>query len=143
MDRKLQFHKTYLKIADNISNLSFAVRKKVGAIIVDKHDNIISYGFNGTPSGFDNCCEYTTETGELKTKPEVLHAESNAITKVAKSTNSSYGTIMYITLSPCLNCAKMIIQAGIKEVYYSEYYNNEEGINFLKDNGIKVELINI
>ena len=120
------------------AELSSAIRKKVGCLIV-KDGAIISDGYNGTPSGFDNNCEeYETwpqdpqlPTIPLKTKPEVLHAESNAITKLAKSTQSSDGATMYITISPCVDCAKLIIQSGIKRVVYGEVYRNEDGINLL------------
>lgn len=143
MKREYLFHETYLRIANNIAQLSRARRKKVGSIIVDKNDNIISYGFNGTPKGFDNNCEHENEDGSLTTKEEVLHAESNAITKVAKSTNSSVDTTLYVTLSPCFQCAKLIVQAGIKEVYYIEQYRDSKGIDFLKECGVIVKQIDI
>ena len=134
---------------------SHARRHKVGAIIV-KDGMIISDGYNGTPAGFDNNCEdevvthefdsegYYSDYTHLVTKPEVLHAEANAITKVAKSTNSSEGATLYVTLSPCLECAKLIIQSGIKKVFYEEFaYNHPEGVELLKKAGIEVEQINI
>ena len=105
----------YLRMADDLSILSHAERRKVGCLIV-KDTQIISEGYNGTPRGFDNRCEYTDHVDEMYTKPEVLHAESNAITKLARSTNSSDGATMYVTCSPCFECAKLIIQAGIKRV---------------------------
>ena len=115
------------------AELSRAKRKKVGCLIV-KDGAIISDGYNGTPSGFDNNCESKNSfNGELITKPEVLHAESNAITKLAKSTQSSDGATMYITISPCVDCAKLIIQSGIKRVVYGEVYRNEDGINLLNE----------
>ena len=112
---------------------SYCKRKQVGALIV-KDRMIISDGYNGTPSGFENVCE--DETGA--TKAYVLHAEANAITKVAKSGNSSEGSTLYVTASPCLECAKLIIQAGIKRVIYSEKYRLEDGINLLKRAEIEV-----
>ena len=130
----------YLSMARRWSKLSKAVRKKVGCLIV-KEGAIISDGYNGTPKGFSNKCEdvgcYKEDGDLLVTKPEVLHAESNAITKLAKSTQSSDGATMYITISPCLDCAKLIIQSGIKRVVYNEIYRNEDGINLLKQANIK------
>lgn len=131
-ENRISFHEMYMQIAEVISKRSTAVNKKVGAILV-KDNSIISYGYNGTPSGFSNVCE--DETG--KTKPEVLHAESNAITKVAQSTLSSKDSVLYITLSPCINCAKLIIQSGIKEVYFKEHYKRNDGIELLEKAGIK------
>jgi dCMP deaminase len=136
--RKLQYDKTYLKIAEDISGLSYGVRAKVGCIIVSPDGQIISHGWNGTPSGFDNCCEYKDSEGNLHTKPEVLHAESNAIMKCAKNMVSTNKSSLYVTLSPCFECAKLIIQSGIKKVYYKEEYRDLSGIDFLKDNGIEV-----
>ena len=112
---------------------SYCVRRKVGAILV-KDRMIISDGYNGTPSGFENVCE--DENGV--TKPYVLHAEANAITKVAKSGNSSLGATLYVTASPCLECSKLIIQAGIKRVVYSEDYRITDGIDLLRRAGIEV-----
>lgn len=111
---------------------SYCQRRQVGAIIV-KDQMIISDGFNGTPSGFENICE--DEAGV--TKPYVLHAEANAITKVARSNNSSDGSTLYVTASPCLECAKLIIQAGIKRVVYNELYRITDGIDLLKRAGIE------
>lgn len=134
--------KTYLQMAILWgNNMSRARRKKVGALLV-KNGQIISDGYNGTPKGFDNNCEIDTENG-LVTKREVLHAESNCITKVAKSTNSSDGSILYITCSPCIDCAKLIIQSGIIGVVYGEIYRDSSGIDLLIKAGIKVEQIDI
>ncbi len=130
----------YLKMAETWASLSKARRKQVGCIIV-KDGAIISDGYNGTPCGFDNNCEEEDPKsfdGDLITKPEVLHAESNAITKLAKSTQSSNGATMYITISPCLECSKLIIQSGIKRVVYKYWYKNNDGINLLKQAGIKI-----
>ena len=132
---------TYLFMASQWASLSRARRKKVGCLIV-KDEAIISDGYNGTPKGFDNTCEYEDSVfahTHLTTKPEVLHAESNAITKLAKSTQSSNGATMYITISPCLDCSKLIIQAGIERVVYSDFYRNDEGIRLLRRANIKVD----
>jgi dCMP deaminase len=128
----------YLKMADIWSQNSYCKRRQVGAIIV-KNQMIISDGYNGTPSGFENICEDENN----KTKPYVLHAEANAITKVAKSNNSSEGSTLYVTSSPCLECSKLIIQAGIKRVVFTESYRLEDGINLLKRANIEVEQVNI
>lgn len=117
----------YLKMASIWSQNSYCQRRKVGALLV-KDKMIISDGYNGTPSGFENVCE---DENNL-TKPYVLHAEANAITKVAKSNNSSEGATLYVTSSPCLECSKLIIQAGIKRVVFTENYRLEDGINLLK-----------
>ena len=123
--------KRYLRMATIWAENSYCVRRKVGAIIV-KNQMIISDGYNGTPSGFENVCE--DETG--LTKPYVLHAEANAITKVARSNNSSDGATLYVTASPCLECAKLIIQSGIRRVVYNELYRISDGIDLLERAGI-------
>ncbi len=123
--------KRYLRMATIWAENSYCVRRKVGAIIV-KDQMIISDGYNGTPSGFENVCE--DENG--LTKPYVLHAEANAITKVARSNNSSDGATLYVTASPCLECAKLIIQSGIKRVVYNELYRICDGIDLLERAGI-------
>ena len=142
-------NKTFMQIAYNIANESKAIKRKVGAIIV-KDNNIIAVGYNGTPSGFDNSCEEEcckgvagagTYKNHLITRPEVLHAESNAIAKCARSVNSSEGADIYTTTCPRLECAKMIIQAGIKNVYYSEEYKSQDGLNLLVKAGIQVTQI--
>ena len=112
---------------------SYCIRRQVGCLVV-KDKMIISDGYNGTPSGFENICEDDSNT----TKPYVLHAEANAITKLARSGNSSDGSTLYVTASPCLECSKLIIQCGIKRVVYSEKYRIEDGINLLKRSGIEV-----
>jgi dCMP deaminase len=129
-------NKMYMKIAYEIAKQSYCVRRKVGSVLV-KDGQIISDGYNGTPSGFDNCCEVNPDL----TKKEVLHAEANALAKVGKSTNSSEGSTMYITLSPCYECSKLLIQFGITEVYYCEEYRDLSGVDLLKESGIKVERI--
>ena len=116
--------KTYMNMARELSKLSHAQRRKVGCLIV-KDTHIIAEGLNGTPRGFDNTCEYVDHLDEMYTKPEVLHAESNAITKLARSTNSSEGATLYSTCSPCFDCAKLIIQAGIHRVVYKHLYTKK------------------
>lgn len=122
----------YLRMAGIWAENSYCQRRKVGAIIV-KNQMIISDGYNGTPSGFENVCE--DEQGV--TKPYVLHAEANAITKVARSNNSSDGATLYVTSSPCVECAKLIIQAGIKRVVYNEQYRLTDGVDLLRRAGIE------
>lgn len=134
--KQLRYDKAYLRMATSWAELSHCQRKKVGALIV-KDDMIISDGYNGAPSGFDNCCE--NEQGE--THWYVLHAEANAILKVAKSTNNAKGATLYLTLSPCKECSKLILQAGIKRVVFVRSYKDSEGVDFLKNAGIAVEQI--
>ncbi len=131
--KQLKYDIAYLKMAREWGKLSHCKRKQVGALIV-KERMIISDGFNGTPSGFDNCCE--DENG--KTKWEVLHAEANAILKVASSTQSAQGATLYITLSPCTECSKLIHQAGIKRVVYANAYKDLSGIEFLEKAGVAI-----
>lgn len=128
----------YLQMADIWSQNSYCKRRQVGALLV-KDQMIISDGYNGTPSGFENICE----DDDNKTKPYVLHAEANAITKVAKSGNSSDGATLYVTSSPCMECSKLIIQAGIKRVVFTESYRLEDGINLLKRANIEIKQVNI
>ena len=132
--------KTYMNMARELSKLSHAQRRKVGCLIV-KDTHIIAEGLNGTPRGFDNICEYIDHVDHYYTKPEVLHAESNAITKLACSTNSSKGSTLYVTCSPCFDCAKLIIQAGIERVVYDEPYSKGEGVTLLKRAEVEVEKI--
>lgn len=131
-----KFDIAYLKMATEWAKLSYCKRKKVGAIIV-KDRTIISDGYNGTPSGFDNCCE--DENGD--THWYVLHAEANAILKLASSTQSAKGATLYITLSPCKECSKLIVQSGITKVYYINEYKDLEGVRLMKDNGIDVQRV--
>ena len=131
-----------MDVAERTSQLSYALRLKVGAIIV-KDDRIISIGYNGMPSGWDNNCEFEyknpqTKISELVTRPEVLHAESNAIAKLAKSNESGMGAILFITHAPCLDCAKLIYQSGINNVLYRNTYRSDDGINFLNKSGVNV-----
>lgn len=137
-NRNYQKDIVYLKIAENIASLSYCNRKKVGCILV-KDENIISTGFNGTPSGMNNCCE----DSEGETNWFTLHSESNAILKLAKSTLSSIDSTMYITLSPCKDCAKLILQSGIKRIVYNKKHSCQEGIKFLISQGIVCDYINI
>ncbi len=131
-----KFDHSYLKMATIWAQNSYCKRRQVGALIV-KDRMIISDGYNGTPSGFENICE--DENGV--TKPYVLHAEANAITKVAKSGNSSQGSTLYVTASPCLECAKLIIQAGITRVVYRDEYRLTDGVDLLRKAGIEVEKV--
>ena len=131
-----------MKIAEVTSNLSYAKRLQVGAVIV-KDNQILATGYNGMPSGWENNCETETyhEDGFhiiLKTKPEVLHAESNALMKVAQSTESSKDATLFCTHAPCIECAKLIYQSGINTVYYRNQYRNDEGLDFLKLSGVNV-----
>ncbi len=132
-EKQLKYDRAYLKMAYEWGKLSHCQRKQVGALIV-KGRMIISDGFNGTPSGFDNCCE--DEHGV--TKWEVLHAEANAILKVASSTQSCQGATLYITLSPCKECSKLVHQAGIKRVVYANAYKDASGLEFLKKAGVEL-----
>lgn len=141
MANQFELDENYLKIAKTRSELSKARRLKVGAVLV-KGDFIISDGFNGTPSKMDNNCEDEID-GELVTKKIVLHAESNCLTKVAKSTMSSEGATLYCTHSCCIECAKLIYQSGIVRFVYSEDYRSDEGVLFLLDRGVKVVKIEI
>lgn len=156
---KPKFIAAYMKTAETFAALSTAQRLHVGAIIV-KDDRIISIGYNGMPSGWDNTCEDKTycEDGEyseqvlpkesnqwtkykLKTKPEVLHAETNAIAKLARSTESGLDADLFVTHSPCLDCAKLIYQSGIKRVWFGTAYRDNAGINFLADSGVEVKQV--
>lgn len=134
--KKIKYDKAYLRIAKEWGQLSYCNRKKVGAIIV-RDKMIISDGYNGTPSGFENCCE----DEENNTKWYVLHAEANAISKVARSTQSCEGATLYITLSPCKDCSKLIHQSGIKRVVYHQEYKDCSGLDFLRKAGVEVDLI--
>ena len=141
-ERKLQYDQTYMNMAIVLSGLSHANRSKVGCLIVSEDNQIISQGFNGMPKGMDNGCEYVIkENGETKlvTKKEVLHAETNAIAKCAKWCTSTENATLYVTLSPCFDCAKMIIQTEISRVVYYEEYRDLSGIKLLINAGINVQ----
>ena len=147
---KQKYIDAHMKVAETYASLSTAVRLKVGAIVV-KDNRVISIGYNGMPSGWDNNCEdeigyvlddngYVVET-RLKTKSEVLHAETNAIAKLARSNESGLDAALFITHAPCLDCAKLIYQSGISKVYYRNAYRESAGIDFLKKSNIDVEQI--
>ncbi len=135
-EKQRQLDSRYIRMARIWAENSYCQRRQVGALIV-KDKMIISDGYNGTPAGFENICE--DESGQ--TKPYVLHAEANAITKVAKSANNCEGATLYITASPCIECAKLIIQAGIRRVVYCDDYRNEDGLNLLRRVGIEISQV--
>lgn len=152
---KQKFIDYFMDVADRTSQLSHARRLQVGAIIV-KDDRIISIGYNGMPAGWDNNCEFSVPRVvgvapdghnlvelELKTKPEVLHAESNAITKLARSNEAGDGSVLFCTHAPCIDCAKLIYQSGINSVYYRTQYRSDDGINFLTNSGVSVTKLTI
>lgn len=162
MTKEDKYNNMYMDIAARVAAMSYSKRLHVGSVIV-KNDNIISFGWNGMPAGWDNNCEdelvtydvrdtvseregwsYDVETKQyrrLKTKKEVLHAESNAIVKLSKSSESSVDSKMYCTHSPCIECAKLIFQSGVKNLYYRNAYRSNEGIDFLSKSGVKVQKI--
>jgi len=137
---KPKFIDAYMDVAERFGKLSTARRLNVGAIIV-KDNRIISIGYNGMPSGWDNNCENTLDNGQLKSKPEVLHAESNAIAKLARSNESGEDSTLFITHSPCLECSKLIYQSGIITVYYKNEYRSQDGLDFLKKSNINVHCV--
>ncbi|MBO5974466.1 MAG: dCMP deaminase family protein [Paludibacteraceae bacterium] len=136
-DKNKLLDKRYMRMARIWAENSYCQRRKVGALLV-KNNMIISDGYNGTPSGFENVCEDANNVS----KPYVLHAEANAITKVARSNNSSEGSTLYVTASPCVECAKLIIQSGIKRVVFGEHYRITDGLDLLKEAGIETCYIN-
>lgn len=131
-----------MRAAHIYAELSTARRLKVGALVV-KDDRIISIGYNGMPKGWDNNCESEQEDGTIKTKPEVLHAETNAIAKLARSNESGLDADLFVTHSPCLDCAKLIYQSGIRRVYYANAYRDESGVTFLKNSGVEVTKLDV
>ena len=140
---KPKFQQLYMDWAHRAAELSYARRLKVGAVVV-KDDTVISYGYNGMPAGWDNNCEFEftdpqTRITELVTRAEVLHAESNAVAKLAKSHNSGLGADLFVTHAPCIHCAKLIYQSGIARVWFGENYRDDAGIQFLKQSGIEVK----
>ena len=141
---KQKFVDAHMKAAEVYAQLSSAKRLQVGCVVV-KDNTIIGIGYNGTPTGWDNTCEYTVDDAKGydtgKTKPEVLHAETNAIAKIARSTNSSEGAALFVTHAPCLDCAKIIHQAGINSVYYRNTYRSTDGIEFLEKCNINVKKV--
>ena len=130
---KIKFIQAYMDVAERFAQLSSATRLQVGAIVV-KDDRIVSIGYNGMPTGWDNCCEDENN----KSKPEVLHAETNAIAKLARSGESGLGATLFVTHAPCIDCAKLIYQSGITTVYYAEEYRSTQGLLFLNKSDIKV-----
>ena len=144
---KEKFKQVYMRTAQTFAELSHARRLKVGCIIV-KDDRIISIGYNGMPAGWDNNCEHEMKwpNGEirfLETKAEVLHAESNAIAKLARSVESGQGATLFVTHSPCIECAKLIYQSGISSLYFCTYYRDMAGVEFLNKSGVVVEQLQI
>ncbi len=134
MATQIELDQLYLDIAVRIAKMSKAKRRQVGCVLV-KNNNIISFGWNGMPHGFQNCCEL----GDGSTNPEVLHAEFNVLAKLAKSTGNSEGSTMYLTVSPCYECAKLIIQSGVKRIIYLEEYRDVRPLDFLKKAKVKLE----
>jgi dCMP deaminase len=134
---KQKFINLYMDWACRTAQLSHARRLQVGAVIV-KDDTVISYGYNGMPAGWNNNCEHMLDDGSLKTNPEVLHAESNALAKLARSINSGLDADIFVTHAPCIECSKLIYQSGIKRVFYRESYRDSAGIDFLQKSGIEV-----
>jgi dCMP deaminase len=139
---KTKFIDAYMDVAERFAQLSSATRLQVGAIVV-KDDRIISIGYNGMPTGWDNCCEDVIREDEVgfqvtKTKAEVLHAETNAIAKLAKSGESGLGATMFVTHAPCIDCAKLVYQSGIATVYYKNEYRSTQGLEFLNKSGVEV-----
>ena len=139
---KSKFIDAYMDVAERFAQLSSATRLQVGAIVV-KDDRIISIGYNGMPTGWDNCCEDVIREDEVgfqvtKTKAEVLHAETNAIAKLAKSGESGLGATMFVTHAPCIDCAKLVYQSGIATVYYKNKYRSTQGLEFLNKSGVEV-----
>ena len=141
MAAKDKLDRTYMNMAKELAKLSTAERAKVGALIV-KDTHILAEGYNGTPKGFNNDCEYYDYAGHLYTKPEVLHAESNAIAKIARSTSSSFGSTLYVTLAPCYACSKLIIQVGIKRLVYDRGYP-KNGLSLLEQAGVEVQKVKL
>lgn len=139
MDKQKRYDNLYMDIAERVACMSYARRKQVGCVIV-KDGQILSMGWNGTPSGDPNECEILQPDGSLTTKPEVLHAEANALSKLAKSTESSKGAVMYVTCSPCRECAKQILSCGITEIVYKEFYVNSigDGVDFLASRNVTI-----
>ena len=141
---KEKFQQLYMDIASRVAELSHARRLHVGCVIV-KDDRIISMGYNGMPAGWDNDCEdvvqHSDDTTTLKTKPEVLHAESNAIAKLARSVESGLDSDLFVTHSPCIHCAKLIHQSGIRRVFFGTAYRDNSGVDFLRKSGVEVHQV--
>lgn len=137
---KRKFIDAYMDTAVRFSMLSTAKRLQVGSVIV-KDNRILSIGYNGMPAGWSNTCEFTNENNDIETKPEVIHAEANAIIKLARDGESGLGSEIFVTHAPCIHCAKMIYGAGISKVYYKYTYRDNFGIDFLRTCGIYVEVL--
>lgn len=144
-EKRISLDETYMRVAEEWAKRSYARRKKVGAVVVNvKQHRCIAEGYNGTPAGFDNNCENEPSdsnipVSELTTNSYVLHAELNSLMKMARSTDSTDGCTMYVTMSPCMECSKMMIQAGIKRVVYREKYRIDDGVELLRKAGVIVE----
>ena len=141
--RQLQYDIAYMKMTYPLAELSYAVRSKVGCVIVSPNGQIVSQGYNGMPCGMSNKCEYLDNDGNMKTNAEVLHAESNAISKCAKFSSSTDEATMYVSLSPCIECSKLIVQSGIRRVVFGDWYRTTEGIKLLLKAGIKVDYLDV
>jgi dCMP deaminase len=137
---KPEYNNVYMQTAILHSGLSKAVRKKVGACLVTSNGTIVP-SWNGTPQGTDNTCEYVTTDGILETKPEVIHAELGCVLKCAKEGINTTGSTVYVTLSPCLRCSAMLLQAGVNKVFYREQYREKTGVEYLQENGVLVQQI--
>ena len=141
--RQLEYDIAYMKMTYPLRDLSYAVRSEVGCIIVSPNGQIVSQGYNGMPCGMSNVCEHIDENGNFKTNVEVLHAESNAISKCAKFSSSTDEATMYVSLSPCIECSKLIVQSGIKRVVFGDWYRSTEGIKLLLAVNIKVDYLDV
>lgn len=142
MASKASMDNLFMDFARRVAKQSVSRRSLVGAVVVDANNDILSYGWNGTPSGEDNNCEIENDDGTLTTKPEVLHAESNALSKLLKSgRGSTNGGTIYVSYSPCMECSKLILQAGLKRVVYETEYRVTSGLDLLRRRGVEVEQI--
>jgi dCMP deaminase len=141
-----RYDRLYMDLAARIAEMSFATKRKVGAVAV-REGNILAFGFNGTPSGFDNDCEYKDyyEEGDyrLVTKPEVIHAEANLVCKAARDGISLKGSTIYITTAPCCNCSLLLIQSGIDRIVYRDFYKTDLGLTFIKESGIQIKHLDV
>lgn len=139
--KELRYAHFYMDLASRVAKMSYSQRKQVGCVVV-KDNNIISYGWNGMPAGMPNQCEVLDlDTNEMVTRPEVSHAEENALAKLAKSSNSSLGADVYLTLSPCMQCAKLLYSSGIANVYFAEAYRDQAGVEYLLERGVNAQLL--
>lgn len=143
LERQLEYDIAYMKMTYPLKDLSYATRSKVGCIIVSPNGQIVSQGYNGMPCNMPNECEFKDKDGNLKTKIEVLHAESNAISKCAKFSSSTDNATIYVSLSPCIECSKLIIQSGIKRVVFGDWYRTKDGLMILLNAGVKVDYLDV